>query len=587
MNVSRYQIASVAAVALTAVLTVVGCRHPSDQTPPESEATGPAWFEEIAATTGLEFVHDAGPTGNYFLPQVMGSGVALFDCDRDGRLAVYLVQNGGPNSKSVNRLFRQRSDGRFDDISAGSGLDVAGFGMGVAIGDINNDGLPDVLLTQYSGGCRLFLNQGKGHFTEVTSQLGSASPLWGTSACFFDYDRDGWLDLVVSNFVDYDPSAVCPDLAGRRDFCHPNTFSPAVSKLYRNLGVDKDGRWRGFQDATLESGLGSLRGNGLGVVCADFDGDGWPDIFIANDSRPNHLWINQHNGTFREEGVSRGVAYNGLAQAQANMGIALGDIDGDGLFDLYVTHTTEQLNALWQQGPSRGTFQDRTAATGLAMTRWRGTGFGTVLGDFDHDGALDLALVNGRVQRGNQAPAPPTAPFWSRYAERNQLLTNDGHGRFRDISPQNPALCGTPGVYRGLAMGDLFNRGTLDLVVTEAAGPARIYRNVAPNKGHWLVVSALEPRLGGRDAYGSVITVQAGNRRWLRWLNPGYSYLCSNDPRVHFGLGAANRVDWIRVLWPDGQEEEFPGQGADQWVRLEKGKGTKVAEKGPAHAREK
>jgi hypothetical protein len=552
--------------------------------PDPPEGADPAWFEDVTFPLGLSFLHDGGPTGTYFLPQVMGSGAALFDFDGDGRLDMYLVQNAGPKSGKTNRLFHQRPDGSFEDMSARSGLDVAGWAMGVAIADVNNDGRPDVLLTEY-GRTRLFLNDGQGHFTEASAKLGSASPLWATSACFVDYDRDGWLDLVVVNYVAYDPSFPWTDAAGKQDFCGPGVFQNTVTNLYHNLGRAPDGHWLGFRDVTLDSGIGSVRGPGLGVVCADFDGDGWPDIFVANDNKPNHLWINQRDGTFREEAVERSVAYDALAQAQAGMGIAIGDIDGDGRFDLYVTHAIQETNTLWQQGPKRGYFQDRTAAVGLAATRWRGTGFGTALADFNHDGALDLVIVNGGVLRrtnpASAAGSPPTgsggaadpASFWRPYAQRNQLLANDGNGRFRDLSPHNAPLCGTPGVYRGLAVGDLDNDGALDLLVTEIAGRARLYRNVVPKRGHWLLVSALDPAQGGRDAYGAELTVYAGKRRLVRWLNPGSSYLCSNDPRAHFGLGDAERVDAIHILWPDGLEEDFPGQPADRWIRLKRGQG--------------
>jgi hypothetical protein len=552
--------------AVLAVTCFYACR-------PKAEPAEPEWFEDVTDRVGLKFVHDAGPTGTYFMPQIVGSGAALFDCDGDGLLDIYLVQNGGPKGRK-NQLFRQKKDGTFEDISAGSGLDVAGYGMGVAIADVNNDGRPDVLLTEY-GGCRLFLNDGKGHFTEATAKLGSVTRLWATSACFFDFDRDGWLDLVVTNYVDYDPQWKCKDNGGKPEFCHPNVFPGTVTQLYHNLGNDQDGRWRGFKDVTLDSGLGKLRGPGLGVVCADFDGDGWPDIFVANDSRPNYLWINQKDGTFREEALKRGLAFNSMGQSQANMGIAIGDIDGKELFDLLVTHLNDETNTLWKQGPRRGFFQDRTAAHGLATTDWRGTGFGVVMGDFDLNGALDVAIANGLVYRRPELAAAAATSFWSRYHDRNQLLANDGSGHLRDISQKNRTVSGTPGVYRGLACGDIDNDGRLDLLVTQIAGPARLYRNVAPTQGHYLLVSALDPAHGGRDAYGAVVTVTAGDRRWVRWLNPGYSYLCSNDPRAHFGLGDVTRVDAIRVLWPDGTEEEFPGGAVDQWRRLEQGKGTK------------
>ncbi len=575
MTRSRYHLAPGLGLLVALVCLGPGCRGPEESRPEPSAPSGPNWFDEVTDKVHLDFTHDAGPLGTYFMPQVMGSGAALFDFDGDGLLDIYLVQNGGPESPSTNRLYHQRPDGTFEDVSARSGLNVAGHGMGVAIGDVNNDGRPDVLLTEYRR-TRLFLNEGNGHFKEATEQLGTPNVLWATSACFFDYDRDGWLDLVVTNYVDYDPRWKCNDAAGRPEYCLPNVFPGSITRLYHNRGRDKEGHWLGFQDVTLESGLAGRPGPGLGVVCADFDGDGWPDIFIANDNKPNHLWMNRRDGTFKEEAAVRGVALDALAQSPANMGIALGDIDGDGLFDLYVTHVIQETNTLWQQGPKRGFFQDRTAARGLAATQWRATGFGTVFGDFDDDGALDLAVVNGAVLRLKTPSAgAESAPFWSRYAQRNQLLANDGTGHFRDVSLDNRAFCGPSGVYRGLAVGDIFNRGALDLVVTETAGRAHLFRNAAPRKGHWLVISAVDPACGGRDAYGAVVTVTAGKRRWVRWLNPGFSYLCSNDPRLHFGLGEIKRVDTVHVLWPDGSEENFPGRDADRSVRLEKGRGAR------------
>jgi hypothetical protein len=559
------------------LLAVAGLSAGCQQTAPvlpDPEPAGPCWFRDVTDEVGLDFVHDAGPVNErYFLPQIVGSGAALFDFDGDGRLDIYLVQNGGPNSPSTNRLFRQESDGRFTDVSKGSGLDVAGFGMGLAIGDVNNDGRPDVLLTQYPG-VRLFLNNGNGTFTDVTHEAGLDSLLWGTSAAFFDYDRDGWLDLVVVNYVDYDPSRPCASAAGQRDFCAPHQFKPTVTKLYHNLGRKAGAGANAvrFADVTLDSGLGRASGPGLGVVCADFNGDGWPDIFVANDGKPNHLWINQKNGTFTEEAVVRGVACNAMGKAEANMGVALADVDGDGLGDLLVTHLSNETNTLWQQGP-RGLFRDRTVLAGLAETRSRGTGFGTVLADFDHDGSPDLAVANGRVYRSKPVDEAALGPFWSRYGDRSRLFANTGTGRFRDVSDQNEPFCGRATVARGLAVGDVDGDGALDLLVTAVAGRVRLFRNCAPRRGHWLLVRAVDPSLGGRDAYGAEVALQAGDRRRVSWINPGHSYLCSNDPRAHFGLGSADRVEAIEVVWPDGSRETFPGLAANQAVVLRKGEG--------------
>jgi hypothetical protein len=552
------------------VAAVVACSsRPGPATPP-AEDPGPVWFDDVTDAVGLTFTHDAGPVGDFPLYQVVGSGAALFDYDNDGRLDIYLVQNGGPNSTAKNRLFHQKADGTFEDVSAGSGLDVAGYGMGVAIGDVNNDGLPDVVLTEYRS-VRLFLNNGNGTFTEVTAPAGLGTVHWPTSASFVDFDRDGWLDLVVVQYVDFDPSQHCSGSGGRNDFCHPRVFPPTVTRLFRNLGPGPDGKVK-FQDVTVASHLAERPGPGLGVLCADFDGDGWPDIFVTNDGAANHLWINQRDGTFREEAVERGCAYNAAGRPEANMGVVFGDVDGDGLPDLFVTHLTQETNTLWVQGPA-GRFTDRTRASGLATPQRRATGFGVVLGDFDLDGRPDLAVVNGRVVRPLTATKSGFA--WADYAEPNQVFANLGSGKFTDRSTAEGPFCGTPRVGRALCGGDVFNRGRIDLLATYVGEPARLYRNVAPSTGHWLGVRAIVPEWK-RDAYGAVVTVSAGGQKWTRLIQPGSSYLSSSDPRAHFGLGPADTVDSIRVTWPDGKIEQFPGGPADRHLTVRRGEGTAV-----------
>ncbi|HVS40233.1 MAG TPA: CRTAC1 family protein, partial [Gemmataceae bacterium] len=434
-----------------------------------------------------------------------------------------------------------------------------------AVGDVNNDGWPDVLITQY-GGVKLFLNHhGDGTFTDVTKEAGLDVPGWSTSAAFLDYDRDGRLDLVVARYLDYNPAATCAGATGKPDYCNPSTFHGVVAVLYHNItGADSRPR---FEDVTTPSGLGRLPGPGLGVLCADFDGDGWPDIFVANDGKPNHLWMNQKNGTFQEEAVRRGVAYSGLGVAQAGMGVALGDAAGDGMEDLVVTHLGEENHTLWRQGP-RGLFHDQSGAAGLTATQWRGTGFGTVLADFDLDGAQDLAVVNGSVRR-NAAAVPGEAalgPYWSAYAGRNQLFTGDGKGSFRDLSASQGTLCGAACVGRGLIVGDVNGDGAPDLLLTTVEGRARLLLNRTPNRGHWLTVRALDAAHHDRDAVGAEVTVRAGERRWLRRADPGGSYLCSGDPRALFGLGAATAIDSLIVRWPDGSREEFVRGPADRQV---------------------
>ena len=324
----------------------------------------------------------------------------------------------------------------------------------------------------------------------------------------------------------------------------------------------------------MRSHLARATGPALGVLCADFDGDRWPDIFLADDGRPNRLFMNQQDGTFREEAAARGIAHDVLGGTAGNMGVAVGDVDRNGLFDIFITHLDTEQHTLWAQAP-RGIFLDRTAAHGLAAASRRGTGFGSVLADFDLDGVLDLALVNGRVLRGAE-----TGPFvpglrndFQPYAQRPQLLAGDEHGRFREISAANAPFCGNAGVGRGLAMADLDEDGDLDLVVTHGGGPAQLFRNVAPRRGHWLIVRVVDPARGGRDSIGAEIVVEAGGRKHWRLVQPSSSYLVSHDPRAYFGLGSAAAVAAIHVSWPDGSEETFPGGGADRRLTLEKGRG--------------
>lgn len=520
-------------------------------------------------------MHVANAFGDdpHFMPRSVGSGAAMFDYDGDGRLDLYLIQNGGPGSTAVNRLYRQGDDGRFSDVTEGSGAGLADYGMGAAAGDVNNDGKVDLLVTNYLS-TRLLLNQSEGatpRFVDVSESAGVVNPLWGSSAAFVDYDRDGWLDLVIANYLDYDPARRCADDSGRREFCGPDAFAGRVTRLFRNLGASAVR----FEDVTVAAGLGERPGPGLGVYCADFDGDGWIDIFIANDGRPNHLWINQRNGTFREEAGLRGVAMNGMGKSEADMGVALGDVNGDGLLDLFVTHLDSETHTLWSQGP-RGRFKDRTAAVGLAALKWRATGFGTAMLDIDHDGSLDIAIANGRIARAKaihqQSPrfAPGLDPFWHDYAERDQVLLNDGTGRFDDVSDAHRDFTLEAAVSRGLACGDIDNDGAMDLLVTAIGSRAKLFRNIAPKKGRWLIVRAIDPALN-RDAIGAEVRVTAGEKRWIRHVNPGYSYLCSNDPRAHFGLGGVERIDGIEVVWPDGTPQQFPGGPVDRIIELRKG----------------
>jgi len=539
-------------------------------------ATGAPWFQDVSAKVGLTFHHDSGSRGEFMMPEHIGSGAALFDYDNDGRLDIYLIQCGGTNSTSRNQLFHQDPDGTFKNVSEGSGLDVVGIGMGATAGDVNNDGLVDLFVTEY-GRVRLFLNRGAGRFDEVTAAAGIDNARWATAASFVDYDRDGWLDLVVGNYVDYNPTEKCFDPAGLPDFCGPQNFQNTVSRLFHNLGAAAAPGQVAFEDVTVRSGFAKAQGKALGILCADFDGDRWPDIFIADDGIPNRLYINQRTGTFTEEAAIRGLAYNAMGATVGNMGIGLGDVNNDGLFDLFITHLTHEQHALWVQGP-RGLFEDQTAKYGLIRPAERGTGFGTLLADFDLDGWLDLAVINGTIRRGSAhpgSPLPGLIPFWYPYAQHYQLFVNDSQGRFVDCSAANPQFCAFTGVGRGLACGDIDNDGALDLLAVCAGGPVGLFHNIAPRRGHWLTVRALLPAAGNRDAIGAEVLVEAGGHQWWRLIQPSCSYLVSNDPRAHLGLGALDRVESLRILWPDGSEERFPVGPADRHLIVRQGTGTK------------
>jgi enediyne biosynthesis protein E4 len=563
-------ITAVLAMATGLAVGSVGCNRTPPNGRPESAGTPAAcpWFEDVTDAVGLNFTHDCGPTGTYFMPQSMYGGAALFDADGDGRLDILLLQGAGPNTGVGNRLYLQTPDGKFRDASAGSGLDFDGYNIGVAIGDVDNDGRPDVLVTQFLG-ARLLHNEGGGKFRDITVEAGIANPHWGASAAFVDYDRDGRLDLVIVNYLDYDKSWPCNGTDGTREFCGPRTFPGTIPRLFHNLGPG-DGKPVRFADVTLSAGLATKAAPGLGVYAADMTGDGWPDLFVANDGTPNHLWVNQRDGTFKNEAMSRGVALTGNGLPFGNMGIAVADYDGDGLLDVFITHLGNETHTLWRQGPV-GQFRDRTQESRIGRTAWRGTGFGAVAADFDRDGWPDIAYVNGRVHRAAVLPEAEHLPvFWRPYAERNQLLQNTGKGQFEDVSEAQPVFCGHANVARGLAVGDFDNDGRPDLLVVTVGDRARLYRNVAPG-GHWVGVRVADPARGNRDLLGTVVQVTASGRTWAQVAQSAHSYLSASDPRPLFGLGGATAYDRIEVTWPDGTREAFPGGPADRWVCLTPG----------------
>jgi hypothetical protein len=547
------------------------------------------WFVDITDAAGVTFVHDAEPPGTYFMPEIMGSGGAFLDFDGDGRLDILLLNGswsqtastsqGAQTSRLQVRLYRQDPSGKFDERTALAGMTATpGYGVGIAVGDVDNDGHFDVYVTAF-GGDRLWLNNGDGTFCDRTNLLENQNRRWGTAAAFFDYDRDGWLDLYVVNYLDYFPGTQCDEGTGRIDYCGPQSFSGSVGKLYRNLGGIDD-RGRIFADQTVETGLAAVASPGLGLVCRDFNDDQLPDIYVANDMSPDLLWLQQVDGSFREEGVPLGIAYNRYGHAEASMGIVADDFNGDGIFDLFITNLRGETNTLFV-GAGVGQFTDQTAGSGLGPPSLAYTGFGVVSVDLDFDGDLDLVVVNGRVKRGPTLEGAALGPFWNDYAQPNQIYLNDGSGHFSNVSGRGGQLTGRLDVARALISGDIDNDGDLDLLLTSCAGPARLFRNETPRAGTWLTVRAID-RFQNRYAYGAKVTVRTGQRKLCREINPSSGYLSSHDPRVSFGLGDAKRFDGISVTWADGANEDFEGGAANRAVLLLRGRGRPAAgENGP------
>lgn len=558
----------VSILALTC-LVVLACGDDHESTPirrpAESESSASQWFVEITDRVGLDFTHETGASGDLYAPEIMGAGAALVDVDGDRDLDIYLI-NGAPDlgrdparGDTVNRLYVQGADGRFTDATAGSGLDDPGYGMGVAAGDIDNDGDTDLYVANF-GADSLYRNRGDGTYERIELESDAVMGGWSTSAAFCDLDRDGWLDLYVARYVVFDPEVDCYDVTGRREFCGPDSFPDATDVLLHN-----DGRGR-FSDITSSAGIDAVTGAGLGVVCHDLSGDGWPDIYVANDADPNQLWINQRDGTFRDEAVIRGASVNAQGKTEAGMGVVAADFDRDLDLDLFMTHLRDEHNTFYLNLGNELGFEDRTARTGLASSSMPYTGFGTAAFDADHDSDLDLVVVNGRVKRGDLIPNQLEQP-WAQYAEPNLFYLNRGDATFELVQNQVMAFASRIEVSRGLATGDLDDDGDLDLLVSNAAGPVRIYRNEMPKRGHWLMVEPFDRELN-RVALGATVTAMVRDDLLLRTATAASSYLSSSEPVAHFGLGEAERVESLIVTWPDGEREEFGAVAADQRIRL-------------------
>ena len=532
-------------------------------------------FVDVTAQTGLDFTHASGAAGELLLPEVIGAGGALFDFDNDGDLDVFAVQGsrlstpgfGQDLRGSGSRLFRndlQVGNGatprfRFTDVTERSGITAAGYGMGAATGDIDNDGWVDLYVTNL-GSNQLFRNNGNGTFTDVTAKSGTDDPRWSTSATFFDYDRDGWLDLFVANYVNFSPAMKrgCFSAGSARDYCNPAVYAPAPDKLFRNNG---DGT---FSDVTQRAGVGVPSGRGLGVLASDFNGDGWTDLYVANDGDANQLWINERGtGVFRDEALLSGVAVNRMGQAQGSMGVDAGDFDRDGDEDLFVTNLDNEGNTLYLN-VGDGLFEDRTTELGLFKLGF--TGFGTRFIDYDNDGWLDVVVVNGavrhlspQIQKGDPYPLK----------QRSQLFRNDRGRRFEDISSNAGPAFAALQVARGAATGDLDNDGDTDVVVFNNSGPARVLLNDAGHRRHWLGVRAIDRRYK-RDGVQARVSL-VGQRGVARSVQTDGSYCVANDPRVLFGLGNETAAQTVRVQWAGGKVEEFRNLAVDRYWTLESG----------------
>jgi hypothetical protein len=535
-------------------------------------------FKEVAEQVGLKFQHYNGMTGKFYLPEITGSGGALFDFDNDGDLDVFLVQGNtlepntqpgttllpwrGPKSPR-GRLFRNdltKGKLSFTDVTQQSGILATGYGMGVAVGDINNDGLPDLYLTNL-GSNQMYLNKGGGKFADVTKESGTDDPRWSTSASFFDYDRDGWLDLMVVNYADFtvanSPNCYASNTA--KDYCTPRVFRSPGNRLFHNKGNGV------FEDVTVSAGVSKEFGHGLGIVTADFNNDGWIDIYVANDGDQNQLWTNQKNGTFVNDALLAGAAVNRNGQTEAGMGVDVGDFDGNGTDDIFVTHLMDEINALFvNQG--QAVFEDRTREAGLGMPGTRFTGFGTFFFDYDNDGWLDLFVANGAVQLlpdlvRQKNPFPLGQP--------NQLFRNTGKGSFVEIADQ--AELQPLEVSRGAAVGDVDNDGDADVLVTNNNGPARLLLNQVGNQNHWLGLRLIGK--SGRDMLGALVEiVVAENNVLRRRVRTDGSYLSGNDPRVLVGLGQGLKVKAVRVRWLGGTVEEWKDVAVDQYTTLKEGR---------------
>ena len=511
-------------------------------------------FTDRTQEAGIDFQHQNGARGGYHLLEIMGSGAALLDFDGDGYLDLFVVAGSrippSDTEESRSRLYRNRGDGTFRDVTKSSGLLIRTYGMGAAAGDYDNDGDPDLYITGYPRSY-LFRNQGDGRFRDVSSKAGVENKgHWGSSAGFFDYDRDGLLDLFVCNYVGYDPGEETPcHTAGRRNYCHPTTFQTDASVLYRNLGNGT------FQDRSESSGIGHAQGKALGVAFTDLEPDGYPDVFVANDTVADFLFRNNRDGTFQEVGFDQGVALDENGHPRAGMGVDFGDYDGDGKMDLLVTNFADEGNALFRRAGTY--FNEVTYQSGILEKSYVKVGFGARFFDYDNDGDLDAFVANGHID--------PTINQLRDYVffRQENLLYENREGNFRECTSEAGAWSQVRDLSRGAAFGDLDNDGDVDIVVTNNGGPLNLLRNESVNRNHWLLIR-LKGVASNRDGLGARIRVRVEGRELHREVQRAASYLSSHDPRVHLGLGASEVAELVEIHWPSGTLQSLRNVRANQ-----------------------
>jgi len=527
-------------------------------------------FADVTASAGIRFQHNSGAFGAKYLPETLGPGCALFDYDCDGWLDILLVNGmdwpGHRRRRSTMQLYRNNRDGTFSDVTEQAGLAVEMYGMGVAVADYDNDGFPDLLVTAV-GQNRLFQNTGKGRFIDVTAKSGLAGRVgFSTSAIWFDFDRDGLLDLFVCNYVKWAPEhdVFCSVDGKRKSYCTPEAYHGATNWLFRNRG---DGT---FEDVTAKSGIFDTSSKSLGVAMLDYDRDGWPDLLVANDTQPNKLYRNRRNGTFEEVAVRAGVAFSEDGKARAGMGIDSGDIDGSGVQSIAITNFDGEMMALYRPGAA-GVFKDAAVASGIGPASLNSLGFGCLFFDADLDGNLDLFAANGHIDETARNLRGHTG-----YAQPPHLFLNRGHGGFRDAAREAGAGFAAPKVARGAAYGDFDNDGDIDLLVTTNQGPAYLYRNDLTN-GNRSLRLRLRGTKSNRDAIGAVARITTSDGAQSRVVKSGSSYLSQSEPTLTFGLGRRERAERLVIEWPSGRVDEHGPLAAGAWECIEGSK--------PAHLR--